>query len=77
MGTGGITIKMSRDFVPGSIDSLYDDLKFPQMRNQWTNYKIANRKNKFWLQINLKKVSVLPVKYLLVILHRLLTDRML
>ena len=37
--------------------------------------KIANRKNKFCLQINLKKVSVLAVKYLLVILHCLPTDR--
>ena len=69
---GDITIKMSQVSVPECIYTLYDDLKFLQMRNQWIN---------FWLSYGYKKckelystkVSVLAVKYLLVILHRLPT----
>ena len=34
-GNVGITIKMSRVSVPESVYTLYDDLMFPQMRNQW------------------------------------------
>ena len=68
-------MKISWVSVPANIYTLYDDLKFPQMG---LLIQLLIEKTSFGYkkckELYSKKVSVLYVKYLLVILHHLPTD---